>query len=347
MSRFHLVETPWGHSLCEVWGVLDVSAPNQASGPRAELVGTWVSPDRMSFHGFRAVLHNPILPKKESSYRPGPPQLYDDWFATNQEADLIVGGVQTVALSLRGITPGRWVGFYRVSQSTEAEHGFIWDQNGIRSFDPALPDIYFPTLLDKNEAWYDPMTHYNGVSAVNATGAVVGFYVTRQVKGKVVTVRQHGYVSVYGTHHSIDYIDPGDGSSARFTNARAINSDGDIVGRFDDQSGATHGYKRNAQDGSFSSPIDYQDSKGWVAARTIAHGIDDAGNIVGEYRDTAGLDHGFIFSDGKFESIDVPAVLKNRSVVSIRPKAISASGKFIVGNYQNAARGVHGFLMEL
>ncbi|MBO0684002.1 MAG: hypothetical protein J2P45_12650, partial [Candidatus Dormibacteraeota bacterium] len=42
------------------------------------------------------------------------------------------------------------------------------------------------------------------------------------------------------------------------------------------------------------------------ATYTEAHGINDRGQVVGEYGDTAGAVHGFRWEQGRFTSIDVP-----------------------------------------
>ena len=54
---------------------------------------------------------------------------------------------------------------------------------------------------------------------------------------------------------------------------------------------------------SDDNTIDFPD-----AARTFASGINEDGDIVGDYRDASGNDHGFLLSDhdGTFTTIDFP-----------------------------------------
>jgi probable HAF family extracellular repeat protein len=65
---------------------------------------------------------------------------------------------------------------------------------------------------------------------------------------------------------------------------------------------------------------------GGVAQQTLASGINPAGDIVGSFTDQNGKQHGFLFTGGKFITIDVPSAL------STSANGISPSGD-IVGNY--------------
>src|SRR5262249_59538781 len=72
---------------------------------------------------------------------------------------------------------------------------------------------------------------------------------------------------------------------------------------------------------------------------TQAFGINDAGQIVGDYADASGA-HGFLLSGGVFTTIDEPLANGN----STSAKAINNLGQ-IVGAY-NDATGFHGFLLN-
>jgi probable HAF family extracellular repeat protein len=78
------------------------------------------------------------------------------------------------------------------------------------------------------------------------------------------------------------------------------------------------------------------------AVLTNAQGINDQGEIVGFYTDTAGRTHGFLQSGGHFRSIDFP----NADQTQVR--GIGLTGD-IVGSYQQQGEsgGIpnHGFLM--
>src|SRR4029077_8355746 len=72
------------------------------------------------------------------------------------------------------------------------------------------------------------------------------------------------------------------------------------------------------------------------ATDTQAYGINDSGDIVGTYRDTAGLNHGFLLSKGTFSTIDFPGA------GSTSARGINSSGD-IVGTF---APGGHSFLFS-
>lgn len=76
-----------------------------------------------------------------------------------------------------------------------------------------------------------------------------------------------------------------------------------------------------------------------AAKRTVASGINDAGQIVGSYDDTAGT-HGFVLRDDKLATIDFPGAVFTVAL------GIGARGE-IVGAYRvpgEAAVNFHGFL---
>lgn len=90
----------------------------------------------------------------------------------------------------------------------------------------------------------------------------------------------HGFVLSDGQVTTIDY--PG---GATFTNVTAIDSRGEVVGRYT-VNGVTHAYLHSA--GQFSS-FDYPG-----ATFTGATAISPQGNIVGRYRDSSNVFHGFL-----------------------------------------------------
>jgi probable HAF family extracellular repeat protein len=91
-----------------------------------------------------------------------------------------------------------------------------------------------------------------------------------------------------------------DAPNAVNTRARAINSEGDVVGWFRDTSSQIHGFLRTA-DGT-SRVIDVP-----VTGATVTQplGINDRGDIVGTYTGSDGARHGFLMSHtGEFSSFD-------------------------------------------
>jgi probable HAF family extracellular repeat protein len=70
---------------------------------------------------------------------------------------------------------------------------------------------------------------------------------------------------------------------------------------------------------------------------TIASGISNAGQIVGQYDDAGGRTHGFLLSDGVYTTFDVPGA------TSTFIASINNSGQF-AGTYVDDAGVTHGFL---
>ena len=74
---------------------------------------------------------------------------------------------------------------------------------------------------------------------------------------------------------------------------------------------------------------------------TEAIGINDDGQVVGDYRDTGGKFHGFFWDDGPFLTIDVPFP----EATSTAPNGINNVGQ-IVGFYQDGNDQPHGFFYD-
>ena len=119
------------------------------------------------------------------------------------------------------------------------------------------------------------------VRGINARGDIIGFYVGLDGVG-------HDFLLRNGAFSNIDY--PGDAS------ARAMNARGDIVGAFGDASG---GHAFLLRDGKFTK-IDYPG-----ASSTIAFGINNTGDITGQYVTASGVVRGFILSNGAFHTVYV------------------------------------------
>jgi probable HAF family extracellular repeat protein len=74
---------------------------------------------------------------------------------------------------------------------------------------------------------------------------------------------------------------------------------------------------------------------------TVVSKINDAGNIVGAYLDANGATHGFLFSNGRYSSIDFPG--------AVATEALGINNKInfdIVGDYTDAHGVTHGFLLQ-
>ena len=120
------------------------------------------------------------------------------------------------------------------------------------------------------------------------------------------------------TFTTIDYPD------AVHTYALGINSEGDIVGGYDDSAGDEHGFV--LRDGIFTS-FD------WPGATwTEGFGINPRGDIVGQYGWFDGVTnmvHGFLLRDGLFYPIDIPGQQNTM------PYKISPEGVIVGCNHHN------------
>ena len=206
-----------------------------------------------------------------------------------------------------------------------------------------------------------------GASGINADGAVVGFYVDSAGK-------THGYLLSGGTFTSIDY--PG----ALATTTGGINSQGDIVGSHVDAAGLPGGGSRGflLRQGVFTD-VNFPGHLNTIPVR-----ITDSGQIVGCYHDndTMGSMHGFMFSDGNYSDLSVPASMNTGAIsdtsvtaghytammtginrgylasatgfagfdfpfsISTSASDISPSGE-VLGAYTDSAKKTHGFVLTL
>jgi parallel beta-helix repeat protein/probable HAF family extracellular repeat protein len=80
--------------------------------------------------------------------------------------------------------------------------------------------------------------------------------------------------------------------------------------------------------------IDYPDASG-----TLLEGINDAGDVVGSYFDSAKVRHAFLLRNGRFTSVEVPGSTSSAAT------DINAAGD-IVGFYSDASNLDHGFLLS-
>jgi uncharacterized membrane protein len=113
--------------------------------------------------------------------------------------------------------------------------------------------------------------------------------------------------------------------------AFGINNTGRIVGTYVVGAGLDarfHGFLLS--DGEYSV-IDPPDSTG-----TALYGINDAGQMIGFYRDANQASHGLVLSDGEYSTLDVPGSTLTAAY------GINNAGQ-IVGTYRDAA-GYHGFI---
>jgi uncharacterized membrane protein len=176
-------------------------------------------------------------------------------------------------------------------------------------------------MLDKGRfsAFDPPGVNANELIDVNRRGQIAGTYVAKNGVS-------HGFLrDKRGRFTRFDF--PG----ASPTYVLKLNDRGQIVGNACDgiDCPTQFGYRRDA-DGRFRS-LRYPD-----AVSTQAFGINDRGRIVGSYLDTAGTEHGYVWSRGRFTTFDVPGASLSQLT------AINNRGE-MVGIYIDADGNPHGF----
>jgi uncharacterized membrane protein len=90
--------------------------------------------------------------------------------------------------------------------------------------------------------------------------------------------------------------------NSTLTFANGINARGDIVGRYDDAGGVTHGFLLHK--GVFTT-IDFPG-----ASLTAPRSINARGDIIGRIAFEDGFGHGFLLRDGHFTQIDYPGAIE-------------------------------------
>jgi probable HAF family extracellular repeat protein len=158
-------------------------------------------------------------------------------------------------------------------------------------------------------------------TGINNHGVIVGFLQTSN------TDFGHGYIDDHGRFTQID-----DPSATLGTALEGINNQNQAVGVYGDELG-THGFLYD--NGKFST-IDVPGS-----TFTEARGINDLGQIVGDYQDSNGSVYGFVDTNGTISTIDVPPdALGSFSTVL---NNINNHGQ-IVGTFYHNSSDVRGFV---
>jgi len=261
-----------------------------------------------------------------------------------------------------GISPGGVIiGDYLDTSGTQ--HGFLL--SGGRYITVEVPGalIGMPGVLPTGLRGINPAGDIVGIyiappgSSADCTVArtppcIKGFLLHRGIFSTVLFPGHEGSIpkgiapdgTIYGCYHDQDFM----GSMFGFTrtargeftstNVPASMSNGatpdgsTIVGLYTDLSmmpSHDHGYV--IQNGNFQ-PFDVPDS-----TLTWAWGITPSGSIVGEFRDAAGLFHGFLRTAAGYTSVDFPAAIGTHAF-GINP------GGAIVGIYTDTNNVTHGFL---
>jgi len=126
---------------------------------------------------------------------------------------------------------------------------------------------------------------------INDSGQIVGMYVTYPGNGG------YNYSGFLDTNGTFTAVNAPLGTKENWI--WDINNSGQIVGAYEDSSGATHGFIDT--NGTFTTINDPLGADG-----TDAYGINDIGQIVGAYVDISGATHGFLDTNGTFMTIFGP-----------------------------------------
>jgi probable HAF family extracellular repeat protein len=167
-------------------------------------------------------------------------------------------------------------------------HGFLRRPNGeVKDVEVAGASATLPTGL-------------------NDRGAVVGTYADADGEG-------HGFLLERGIVTPIDPPDAKEGATVGNVQAFDINDRGQIVGFYPDRNGTFHGFlyhvgrftRLDPPDATDSARSGSLDGKGFAA--TAAFGINNRGQVVGQYVDAAGVLHGYMWQRRRgFRTIDPP-----------------------------------------
>jgi uncharacterized membrane protein len=151
-------------------------------------------------------------------------------------------------------------------------------------------------------------------NSINNRGAIAGDHGS-----------QEGFIWRGGTYKRI--------ALDSLTSADSVNDAGMIVGFFASGCCSLHGFFYNPKVHRVLQ-IDYPG-----ALRTIAEGINSSNTIVGIWRDTANVIHGFVRESGTISNFDLPGAAQTYLF------SINTAGT-MAGSYMDTAGIIHGFIYQ-
>jgi probable HAF family extracellular repeat protein len=194
------------------------------------------------------------------------------------------------------------------------DRGFIYDHGISRSLRDDLRAA-FPT----NPPGMDITGDFRAITTgINNQGEAIGIY--RAVPGDSDNSPRFGLVDYNGAVTLLQV--PGTTN----TDAFGINDAGKIVGGSD--VGAFI-----YENGAYTILNDPEAATG----TTVAKDVNDQGDIIGDYKNAAGISHGFVYRDGTYTTLDAPGA------ISTTLSDINSTGE-IVGNYTATDGTHHAFL---
>jgi uncharacterized membrane protein len=159
---------------------------------------------------------------------------------------------------------------------------------------------------------------------INGAGQIVGSY----FDANATSSTGHGFLLSGGIYTTLDVPGTPVPGTLSYTTPRGINDAGEIAGYY--ALGSYHGFRLS---NGIYTPIDAPG-----AVNTLVHGINNAGQIVGDSLENSSTRHGFVLSGGIYTPIDAPGA------VNTAAHGINDAGQ-IVGEYHIDNR-VHGFLLS-
>lgn len=165
-----------------------------------------------------------------------------------------------------------------------------------------------------------PAAPITGARGLDDDGCVAGYYQTDPTD--VATA--HALRRCDGT---LETVDPPDSVGDR--RAFDVNSSGVLVGAAHRNMAGLTGFELSA---SVYTWVEYPG-----ADLTVLRGVNDLGDVVGEYENADAIRHAFARVGGVFSNVDVPGAVHSRA------RGINSSGH-IVGHFDDGAGDRHGFL---
>ena len=151
--------------------------------------------------------------------------------------------------------------------------------------------------------------------AINDMGVVAGSYASSTPDGNV----GHGFTYLNGIYTSFDV--PG----AEDTYLSGINNPGVVVGVYYDAFGFYGFVNAGGTITRLADPL--------AVGATIPVGINDSGEIVGNYTDSNGVQHGFVYANGIYTTVDAPGLTVDPATgLGTALTGINNAGD-LVGNY--------------
>jgi uncharacterized membrane protein len=187
-------------------------------------------------------------------------------------------------------------------------HGFLLDKDGV------LTILNFPGA-DDTYAW-----------AISPFGTVVGGWAVNDSSGNMLF--QHGYVWKDGNFSDIVY------PAYYRTLLSGMNARGDAIGTGIDPDGTGHAFIYSR--GEITPITDLPPG----AIGSSPQGINDKGEMVGQFWDQNFTTHGYLRAGSEYKTIDFPGA------VFTGAQGVNNAG-LIVGAYFDTNWGLHGFIAEV